>query len=302
MASPLRSFRIFFSIVVCLSFSFSMTGCTLFRARPLIVPEAVAGRSEVVRLAAADVTPADFDRAFPEIEGIRMSSRVLAKYRRFLGKSYFDMTIIAGGPRLIRMIARHPGDGTPLFEVLVDRAEMSVHVPPTARYFKGTIGEGETPFGESFGVEPWDVLPILGIGRRLADANFEVRPGKRASTLHLSAEDRARDGFAWVKLDTLTGLPREAAWIREDVELQVEYLAWDLFQSGGEGGGSQILPTEFIIKRKKPYAKIHVRANPKVEAQFLINPRLSEKTFSLYMRSYTTLEPLENLGRALNGN
>lgn len=296
-----RSFRTFILVVVGLSFSLSMTGCTLFRLRPLIVPDVVMKRPEVLRLGEPDVTPEDFEKAFPEIEGIRMSSRVLAKYRRFLGQSYFDLTMIAGGPRLIRMIARHPGDGTPLFEVLVDRTEMSVHVPPTARFFEGIIGEGQTPFGESFGVEPWDVLPIIGIGRRIADSDFEIDPGRRTTTLLMSSGDRRRDGLAWVKIDSATGLPREAAWIRKDVELQVDYLAWDIFESDGESPGSQILPTEFVIRRMRPYARIHVRANPKVNAQYLVNPRLSQKTFTLYMRGYTTLEPLENLGQGLSG-
>lgn len=292
--------RSFTLALLLAAFSFSLTGCERFFRPPMNVPPEALELPGVAALKSKDVTPEDFAEAFPPIDTFIMSARVKAKYRRILGTTYFEMSMATAGPKLLRIAGRHPGDRTTVFDMVFDFPEMHVYLPFQDAYYRGRISDRGSPFGIGFGVEPWDLIPIIEIGRRLSLAQFETRSGLDGIELLMSEKDVAADGLERVRLDQASGLPEEAWWRRGDIEHRVVYEAWDIFESINNPGEQHLLPTEFYVQRNNPYAYVEVRPREELQ-QYKLEPELSKQTFQLIFPQATMFYPLEELENLLGG-
>lgn len=292
-----RSLSLVFGLVFL---GFSLTGCERFFRPPMEVPPEALELPGVAALKSEEVKPRDFARAFPAIDTFIMSARVKAKYRRVLGTTYFELSMATAGPKLLRIAGRHPGDRTTVFDMVFDYPEMHVYLPLEDAYYRGRISEEGSPFGTGFGVEPWDLIPIIEIGRRLSFAEFTVQSGLEGTELVMSEQDRKADGLNRVLLDEASGLPEEAWWKRGEIEHQVVYEAWDVIESIGNPDELHLLPTEFYIRRSDPYALVEVRPREELQ-QYKIEPELSKQTFQLIFPQATVFYQLEELENLLGG-
>lgn len=287
-------------VLLLFAFSLSLTGCERFFRDPMRVPPEALDLPGVAALKSEEVTPQAFVDAFPAIDTFIMSSRVKAKYRRILGTTYFEMSLATAGPKILRIAGRHPGDRTTVFDMVFDFPEMHVYLPLQDAYYRGRISDQGSPFGTGFGVEPWDLIPIIEIGRRLSLAQFESRRGLDGTELLMSEKDLAADGLERVLLDKESGLPGEAWWRRGEIEHRVVYEAWGIFESINNPGEQHLLPTEFYVQRNNPYAYVEVRPRAELQ-QYKIEPELSKQTFQLIFPQATTFYPLEALENLLGG-
>lgn len=297
MPALIRPYTLAFLLVAC---SLPLTGCERFFRTPMRVPPHALELPGVADLKGEDLTPASFDKAFPAIDTFIMSARVKAKYRRILGTTYFEMSMATAGPKLLRIAGRHPGDRTTVFDMVFDFPEMHVYLPLQDAYYRGRISDRGSPFGTGFGVEPWDMIPIIEIGRRLAFAEFDARRGLDGTELVMSEKDLKADGLERVQLNRESGLPEEAWWRRGDIEYRVVYEAWDVFESINKPGEQHLLPTEFYVQRNTPYALVKVSPREELQ-QFKVEPELSKQTFQLIFPQATAFYPLEDLENLLGG-
>lgn len=278
----------------------TLTGCERFFRRPMQVPPEAAGLPGVAALKGDDLTPAMFGEAFPPIDTFILSTRVQAKYRRILGTTYLEMSMVAAGPKMIRMAGRHPGDRTTVFDMVFNFPNMHVYLPLEAAYYRGPVAPEGSPFGTAFGVEPWDLIPILEIGQRVSYGQFSVAPGGTQTLLWMSDGDLKADGLVSVTLDRSSGLPEQALWRRGTEEYRVEYRAWGIFESIRDAGERHLMPTRLVIHRADPYARIEVKPREELD-QYKIEPELSAKTFELIFPRETTFRTLEELRDLLGG-
>ncbi len=288
--------------LICLLFFCSLfsSGCSRFFHEPMRVPEGALEIPGIEALRGEAVTPADFAAVFPPIDTFIMSTRIKAKYRRFLGTTYFEMSMATASPKLLRIAGRHPGDRTTVFDMVLDFPKMHVYLPLSQAYYRGQISEEGSPFGSGFGVEPWDLIPIIEIGRRLSLADFTPESTINGTQLWMSDRDLSADGLESVVLEKASGLPERAYWRRGEVMHQVVYEAWDLFESINNPGEMHLLPTEFYVLRNDPYARIEVRPRKELQ-QYKIEPELSAKTFELIFPQATSFYELEELNDLLGG-
>jgi hypothetical protein len=198
------------------------------------------------------------------------------------------------------MAGRHPGDRTTVFDMVLNVPSMHVYLPLQGAYYRGDVAPEGSPFGSAFGVEPWDLIPILQIGRRLSYGAFTAAPGGTKRTLWMSDADVKGDGLVSVTLDGASGLPEEAYWRRGEEEYRVQYRAWGIYESIRTAGEKHLVPTEFAIHRAEPYARIEVRPREELE-QFKIEPDIAAKTFELIFPQSTTFHTLDELKDMLGG-
>lgn len=275
------------------------TGCFRF-SKPMVVPEGLESWPGIEALRSGQPTREAFQQAFPKIERFIMISRVRVSQRRLLGKALLDVSLRAGGPRTLRMAGRHPGDQTTIFDLLVNGESMSIHVPPNHSLYEGEIPPGGSPFRRQFGVEPWDLIPIVAIGQRVAAGDFQYVDGDCFVSIIPSALDTAPDGLKRLELDKATGLPREGFWERDGARWRVLYQAWD-YADGPEGsGGRWIMPTRFTITRRRPRVRIEVRPRPEVR-QYKIDIERDPSVYRLMIRAGTARLPLSEFEEALMG-
>lgn len=297
MISPGRYLKLTLPVLLCVVM---LTGCARLFPKPMRVPPEAEGLPGMAELRSAAPTPEAFAKAFPPIDTFIMSSRVLAKYRRVLGKVYFEMSMVTAGPKMIRMAGRHPGDRTTVFDMVFNYPKMHVYLPLAGAYYRGDVPPEGSPFGTGFGVEPWDLIPIVEIGQRLGLGHFTAATGPGGTVLNLSEADRTADGLVSVKLDRATSLPSEVRWQRGELEHVVKYEAWGIFESISKPGQKQLVPTEFTIQRRHPYARVEVRPREELD-QYKIEPELSKQTFELIFPRETQFFALEELENILGG-
>ena len=177
---------------------------------------------------------------------------------------------------------------------------MSIYVPPNYTLYEGEIPAEGSPFRRQFGVEPWDLIPIVAIGQRVAAGDFQSVDGDRFVSVLPSELDAAPDGLKRLELDKATGLPREASWERDGAEWKVLYQAWD-YADGPEGSsGRWIMPTRFTITRRRPRVRIEVRPRPDVQ-QYRIDVERNPRAYRLMIRAGTARLPLDDFEEALTG-
>jgi hypothetical protein len=275
-------------------------GCSRWRTPPMRVPVEAGALPGMAALRGGDPAPEIFNEAFPPMESFIMSSRVLMRYRRILGKTYLELSMVSAGPTLIRLAGRHPGDRTTVFDLVFDFPQMHVYLPLSGDFFTGAVPPEGSPFGERFGVEPWDLIPVVQIGQRLAVARFTAETRGGETWLVMSERDTAADGLARVRLDGESGLPREVYWRRGEVEQTVLYEAWGVFPSIAEPEMLRLMPTEFTVQRANPWVRIEVRPRPELE-QYKLDAELTRRTFELIFPRATSVRPLEELSDLLGG-
>jgi hypothetical protein len=288
-------------VLPLLLIALAATGCSRFRQQPMRVPPEAAALAGMDALRGELVTPATFNDAFPPMDSFILSSRVLIQYRRILGRTFLEMSMVSAGPTLIRIAGRHPGDRTTVFDLVFDFPQMHVYLPLAGVFYTGNVPPEGSPFGARFGVEPWDLIPVVQIGQRLAVAEFTSERRGNETHLLLSERDHRADGLVRVRLDPDTGLPREALWRRGDIEQEVLYEAWGIFPSIADPERLRLVPTEFTIVRASPFARIEVRPRPELE-QYKLDAELTRRTFELIFPRATSVRPLEELGDVLGGS
>lgn len=276
------------------------SGCESFRYHPLDIPEGLEGVPAFTALRSSEPSPDHFDEAFPPVRSFIMISRVVAQRRRFLGKTVFNLSMRVGETGLIRMLGRHPGDATVLFDLFVGADTLQVYVPSAGTLFQGNIAEEGSPFGARFGVEPWDLTPIILIGRRLGASEFTVLPGQRVRTLVMSPRDIEADGLVRVEVESASGLPRSASWERGRVRWTVQYLAWAIVGDESEPEGVWLMPSRFVIRRSRPRVQVEVSRRSNVQ-QYRINPTENRSVFQIPVLAGTGIASLEELADALEG-
>lgn len=293
------SFNLFCAILVALIATYA-SGCRSLRYQPLDVPEGLGELPAFTALRSPEPSPDHFGEAFPPLRSFIMSSRVVAQRRRFLGKTVFDLSMRVGETGLIRMLGRHPGDATALFDLLVGAGTLQVYVPSAGAIFQGNIVEEGSPFGSRFGVEPWDLVPIILIGQRLAASDFTVLAGQRVRTLVMSARDVETDGLVRVELESASGLPRSASWERGRARWTVQYLAWDIVKEDAEPESAWLMPSKFVIRRSRPRVQVEVSRRSSGQ-QFRINPSENRSAFQILVPAGTSIASLDELADALDG-
>ena len=196
------------------------------------------------------------------------------------------------------MRATHPGDNTILFDLVTQGERMSIYVPSAGTLYEGEIEGGRSPFGESYGIEPWDMVSILLIGRRLIEGEFRTKKGFWKLTLRPTEEGALGDGLRRVDLDRKTRLPVRAYWEREGSRWEVIYRRWETTASETAGGREWLMPSRFVIIHRRPRVRVEVMAREGTR-QFRINPQLDPRTFELSPRAGSDRRPLYELGEAL---
>lgn len=289
-----------------------MGGCGLFGGGRVIVPQNVDDVPGMALVRGGELTPVAFARVFPPVQRFRLSSRILARYRRIFGKIYLDLSLVAEGTQSIRMKGQFPGNGVTAFDLLVRGGEMAVYVPQAGTFFRGPIPEEGSPFGRRFGVEPADLIPIVLIGQRLASGDLVPVEGSRKPLFEPTESAYNPDGLVRVELDPETMLPRRATWRRGKIVLNVRYRAWDIFPDRSSSENRPMLaPSRFTVVRKRPHATIEIMPRPidpgdgpdldDLRRQYIINPELHPRTFDFVPPRNVEVGTLDDLDRVLSG-
>lgn len=275
-------------------------GCSWFQRQPQVfeVPPNLARVEALKPVQEGDYSAASLSKAYPEMTGFGLSSSAIAERRvLFVRRSMkFLISFIAENTGRARLLARHPADQTNLFEVVVNDGKMCVFMPLEKALFEGPIPEGVSPFGRQLGVEPWDLLPIVEIGQRVAASHPACAPGERLTTLFPGEGDPFKDGLKKVEFDTPTGLPRHAIWTREGREFHVDYQGWTIVDDP-EHGGAYLLPSRFEIHHPKPKGVIRVE----VRQYNTVNPEPNEKRFECPRPAGVVVRPLEEYEKVITG-
>lgn len=298
------------SFAICLAIaSMVSSGCTLLAPRPLDVPATLDSEPAFAALAEGPASAQLLSEAFASFETLRFSSRIRARRYRFLGVALFDTSLIFSEPGDLRMIVRKPGDQTTLLDLLVTGGNLSIHVPLADSLFTGPVPAEGSPLRRHFGVEPWDLLSVLAVGQRLAEVEFEVERHRKYDRLRVkdSSSDIAQ-GLQYVDVERATGLPTRALWRRGRARWKVDYRRWIIVQSDAAAASdraqSWIMPSEFVITGRKP--KVRIEIGPRQagaegrSAQYLLNPRLSPRSFERRVPPHTAIGGLDEIDEALS--
>lgn len=276
-------------------------GCARDGDAPLIISEEVERLEAVAPLRGQNPTTDDFDRAFVPIDSFNMSARFIADRGGLWDTSEIDVSLMVSGWHTLRMRAVQPGDGAELFDVLIDKDVMRVYVRSSESLLDGMLPTRGTAFSRRYGVEPWELVPMILIGRRLATLEWHAVPGPEVTLLLPAETDSVTDGLAVVEIERASGLPIRARWVTGVGEVLVEYRAWDLFGDSESGERRWLMPTHFIVHRPETNVRLEIKPRENVTHQYQINPRSDEQPLNLYVPQGTAVAPLEDLATALKG-
>lgn len=277
-----------------------LSGCSAFRPAPLVLPAGFTANPQAVALANPQTRQAAYKALFPELKTLQAFGSLVAeslwrKAKDPLDFIYFSRNDAGQKEHLLRMRGFNALVPT-VFDIEVrGRQALVVIYPPLGKViFQGEIREGGSPFADRFGVEPWDLVPMLAIGNEIARNDFESDPGRWTTTL--TPRQRAAEGMRQVVLDSRSGLPRRAAWRFGGKSYESEYAGWE-FIKDPDTPVTRLMPTEVRIHRwgvtlKLTLSKYHYDKAPK-ETMFDVSvERLSHE------QGYSIL-PLEQLKNVL---
>jgi hypothetical protein len=239
-------------------------GCALWRRpAPLTLPQGFMTNPQAAALANPATRAATYKKLFPELSSIQASGGLVASKRWRPGKEVADFNYysISEKPDSAEHMMRLRGSRGPVsvFDVIV-RGRYATVINYLAKvYFQGTIPAEGSPFGERFGVEPWDLAAIFTIGQKVAAGEFEAERGERTTTLRPkggAAGAGAAGGLKRVEIENRSGLPTMAEWEMSGRTYEIEYLGWEFFRDSRFGEESEIrptrlMPTELKIKIKR---------------------------------------------------
>lgn len=290
--------------ILCLLILFFGTGCGLspWSQKPMELPEnwmAVPGLDPIRTENPAD---ADLNAAFPPIQRFTYSASVLGQ-RRFLWKKFqmlIEVSIFADGSRKLRLAGRHPGvRSQTLFDLLVDKRRMTVYFPTEGLLFEGDIPAEGTIFGEILGVEPWDLIPVIGVGQEAAaiEAQWDRRWGHPV----LVPSEEHPGGLQFVEFHAETGFPYEARWRRGDRKIKVKYLGWGEIERAPDAETPWVFPTDILVHHRNPSGKLFVEllVDSRGRQQSVIDPPDNARVWQLKPKPGTRRLPLVELEPAL---
>lgn len=237
-----------------------------------------------------------YARLFPPMDRLQAKGRLVARSGIWPGKEYFDFLFFALGPERLRFKADRLPIGT-VFDLIVNEGQMTVILPAAHAFFQGPVPAAGSPFGRRFGVEPGDLVPALQIGQYVAAGAFAYQPADDETTL-LPRGETGAGGLAEIRLENLSGLPREAVWRMKAgdrrIEWRVRYLAFDWF-TVTEGQPPRLLPSRVEIRSRRSRAILAIEVT-KYLAPAAVDP---DKVFKPAYRGEMKRYPLTALDELL---
>jgi len=165
-----------------------------------------------------------YRRVFAELPKVHFVGKLIARNKGWIGKEHFHFALLASDASRLRLRGYRPPNVN-IFDLTVLNDRMSVLLEQTGGLYRGPIPEEGSPFREFFGVEPWDLIPILTFGQLLRASNLPLK------NENLVGEGRGEDldGLVSYQLDGKSGLPESAVWKWNQSSIHVDYQGWDYF-------------------------------------------------------------------------
>ena len=255
-------------MILCLCLGFTSSACAVLRPAPLLVSPAVGEIAEFQDLRAGGPTAENYGAAFSADEPFILSSKVLVKVSRLGPRTLLDVSMISAPPDKLRLRALHPGDRTVFFDLVVAGGLMEISIPSERALYSGPLVGGRSPFGELFGIEPWEIPQAIRLGGQLGEIDFETSSFLGCAVLKPADEVTAHSGLRKVRVDAETALPRRAWWKKNGFKLNVRYLEWDSFGGADSDSGSElnakprVYPTRIVVTRNFPYCRFEIWGLP----------------------------------------
>ncbi len=236
-------------------------GCTLFRRAPMQVPPDFQPLTDPATRAD------DYKKLFPPLPILKTGAGDITASGGLSGKQALRFTYLGVDEGNLRLNTYIQTDS--IFDVIVHAGTMTVvfYKVNQGIVFEGPLGDGPSPFGKLFGVEPGDLLPIFKIGQIVANESFTAK-GSGGRTL-IPGEVSDKGGLRKIELDKQTGLPRTAMWrrpiahhwwsLRRSACWDVTYLRWDTFKDGRlPEEPARLMPRAFKIVSSRPRITLRV--------------------------------------------
>lgn len=277
--------------LLCVCTASLSSGCAIFRPAPFIVSPAILEVAEFRNLRASGPTSESYAAAFSPDETFILSAKVLAKVGRLGPKTLIDVSIISAPPDRLRLVARHPGDRTTLFDLVVEGGRMEILLPTERTLYSGPIENGRSPLGEVLGIEPWDIPEAIRLGGKLGEHDFETSASWGRVDLHFDERARSELGLRKVRVDPETSLPQRAWWKKNGIKLNVRYLEWESFGASDSDSAPHVYPTRLVATRNRPYCRFEIWGLPGIvpyrfpgephERAFVLRPPPGTQTLPL---------------------
>lgn len=274
-----------------------LTGCALLRPEPLQVPERLLAGPLATQLTSEQTRQAAYARLYPGLENIQAVGELTGSGRLGLGKEQFNIFYFsnaqdqAPAPRPMRLRGQKLGEN--LFDVLILNDQMHVFMhKPQKLIFSGPIPPTGTPFAKSFGVEPWELLPILTIGHQIAAGQFNAETSPKGTTLYPASQTGG--GIERIKLDARSGLPRTLIWRQGKKKIEVRYMAWQDFTGAAEAAPSRLMPARIEVRSKRPRINLDIEIE-RYLFDITVKPQMFNPNFGPGFQSF----PLERLSEVL---
>lgn len=284
--------------------AFSSGGCSLFRGKPFAqeIPADLEKHPGYAQMLNGPDRPDGLKAAFPDVSEFIASTRVIATRRKFFFfkfQTQLDISIISGDATSLRMVGRHPGDATTVLDIMLADDKMRVYLPLNGQAFQGELTEGVSPFGQVFGIEPWELRPIFAVGQKLVQVqpNWEKpEDDSDAVTGHvlIPPDPESADGLERVETDAQTGLPRVAYFARGKARWTAEYSAWAFFKNSEDDDTLWLMPSRITVRNNRPKAMLEITLK-----QYRMNPPADLRRWQLTVPPGTPMFTLEDLEKGL---
>lgn len=251
-------------LVLMLIVLFAPMGCTLFKRVPMQVPPNFKPLTN-------PATRLDqYKQLFPPLPILKTGAGDISASGGLSGKQSLRFIYLAVDPENLRLNTKIQTE--PVFDVIVHDGRMVVVFYPLKDFpgavFEGQLGNGPSPFGKLFGVEPGDLLPIFKIGQLVATGSFNAKGSDQRVLIPTEIADQI--GLQKIELDKQTGLPRRAVWrrpvahhwwsLRRSVTWDVTYLSWDTFKDDRlPDEPARLMPRTFNIVSNRPHITLGVK-------------------------------------------
>jgi hypothetical protein len=238
-----------------------------------------------------------YRQVFRELPKIHQVGKLVAHNKLWPGKEHFHITFMASDASLMRLRGYRPPNLT-VFDLTVENGAMTVLLEQTGGMYQGTIPEEGSPFRHHFGVEPWDLIPILTFGQLLAKSGLPLEE----ENLVKEQPGENLDGLVSYQLDKESGLPRSADWKWAKSRTHVEYQDWDYFTDAApdryrnnpqDPRAMYLMPAKLKISSPD----ISIRLDLKILEYHYDSP-LTRESFIIYNTYQPTRFPLEQLEEA----
>jgi hypothetical protein len=294
-----------FCLLIVLAAMAGWTGCAAWRpSLPMIVPEPMAGRALPGKWPAERIVPIAqaeaYDAEFTPLPKVQAQGNLILDdgrwwWRRMIPLRFYYVALDSDHVRLRGL----PPVGPALFDVFVAEGRMTVLLHSGGAggdCFIGPIAPGQSPFGQIFGMEPWDLSQVFTIGQRVAAGQF--REKKRFKTIRLiPTGGESDDGLARVDLDARTSLPRRAWWEKGQARWEARYLEWAYFTDDQVNAPPRLMPRHIEIRRHRPRTILRLKVD---DDKYRFSPGVPPRVFEWQMGEGWRYHTLEKLTEVLN--